>query len=85
MTALCPDPRLAEKVLRIILKTVAGPTLKPAITGVLRDVLMDELTIASPRLRQQLLEQHEAALEWWLWDYLIARPEPIYGLTTDEG
>ena len=77
------DPHLLDMTLKFILKVAANPTLKPEFVRLLRQHVVDLCESASPRLRQQLIEEHEAALEFWLVDY-IAPPKPIYTFTADE-
>jgi hypothetical protein len=77
------DPQLLDMTLKFILKVAASPTLKAQYVRLLRGHVVDLCESASPRLRRQLLEDHEAALEFWLTDY-IAPPTPIYTYTKDE-
>jgi hypothetical protein len=77
------DPQLLDMVLKQILKAAAHPNLKPEFVGLLRQHVVNFAGQASPRLRQQLTEDAEAALEYWLTEYL-APPKPICTFTADE-
>ena len=77
------DTQLLNNVLKVVLRAAADPGLKKEFVRLVREHVVNFATNASPRLRQQLIEQHEAALDFWLIDYL-AKPKATYTYTKDE-
>jgi hypothetical protein len=73
---------LLNNVLKVVLRAASDPGLKKEFVRLVREHVVNYATNASPRLRQQLIEAHEAALDFWLTEYL-APPTPIYTYETD--
>ena len=66
MTA--PDPLLIAKVTRLALQMLATDTLRPTVTSAVMELVMDSVSLASPKLRRELIDHHRAALDWVLRD-----------------
>jgi hypothetical protein len=71
-----PTPAQLNKVLHDILIAVACPTIKDEVQHLIRESVMADFPSASPKARQKLLDGHDAALDWWTWDYLLTADRP---------
>ena len=76
------NERLLDSALKIILKAAAYPDSKAIITGLVRQHVVDFASAATPRLRQQLITDHEIALEYWLTEY-IGEPSATFTFADD--
>jgi hypothetical protein len=74
------DPLLTATVLKLILKIAAHETLKPEFEALLRQHVVNMCSSTSPRIRMTVLEDCEAALNYWLIDFL-AEPKPTFTYT----
>jgi hypothetical protein len=74
MTDSIPNPILLEKVLRFALIELATPTIRRQVVAVLRALVLEETQSASPRVRRELIEAHEAAFDYLTSEYLIQTP-----------
>ena len=63
-----PDPLLVAKMTRLALQMLATDTLRPTVTSAAMELVMDSVSLASPKLRRELMDHHRAALDWVLRD-----------------
>ena len=63
-----PDPLLVAKMTRLALQMLATDTLRPTVTSAAMELVMDSVSLASPKLRRELIDLHRAALDWVLRD-----------------
>ena len=63
-----PDPLLIAKMTRLALQILATDTLRPTVTSAVMELVMDSVSLASPKLRRELIDLHRAALDWVLRD-----------------
>ena len=61
-----PDPLLIAKVTRLALQILATDTLRPTVTSAVMELVMNSVSLASPKLRRELMDRHRAALDWVL-------------------
>jgi hypothetical protein len=66
MTA--PNPLLVKKMTRMALGFLATDMYRPTLEGACLLELLDQLQVASPKVRRELLEEHMLALSWILRD-----------------
>ena len=73
-----PDPLLIAKMTRLALQILATDTLRPTVTSAVMELVMDSVSLASPKLRRELIDLHRAALDWVLRDAFTSQvPAPI--------
>lgn len=75
-----PDPRLAEVVLKRILEAVDSQKDDMQILGMIKSAAVGDTAAMSPQLRNDFIQQHLDALEWWLsGDWAKVWPVFVYG------
>ena len=73
-----PDPLLVAKMTRLALQMLATDTLRPTVTSAAMELVMNSVSLASPKLRRELIDLHLAALDWVLRDAFTSQvPAPI--------
>ena len=81
MTA--PDPLLVAKVTRLALQILATDTVRPTVTSAVMELVMNSVSLASPKLRRELIDLHLAALDWVLRDAFTSQvPAPTFNMDT---
>ena len=79
-----PDPLLIAKTTRLALQFLATDTMRPTVTSAVMELVMEDVSLASPKLRRQLMDEHSAALDWVLRDaYTSQVPTPTFIMDTD--
>ena len=63
MTAT-PNPILIKKMQRMALQILASATPRTTVTSTAMELVMEDVSLASPKLRRELLDAHLAALDW---------------------
>ena len=63
-----PDPILIYKMQRLALQFLATSEVRTTVTSAVMELVMDDVSVASPKLRRELIDQHRAALDWVLKD-----------------
>ena len=66
MTA--PDPLLIAKMTRIALQILSTAEPRSKVTSPAAELVLESISLASPKLRRELLDAHLEALEWILAD-----------------
>lgn len=63
-----PDPLLLTKMHRLAIQILATAEPRSTVTSAAAEIVMDDVSLASPKLRRELLDAHLAALDWILKD-----------------
>ena len=63
-----PNPLLVTKMTRFALQILSTAEPRSTVTSAAAELVMDDVSLASPKLRLELLDDHLAALEWILAD-----------------
>ena len=79
-----PDPLLVAKVTRLALQILATDTLRPTVTSAVMELVMDSVSLASPKLRRELIDLHRAALDWVLRDAFTSQVPAGANASPDE-
>ena len=59
-----PNPILIKKMQRMALQILASATPRTTVTSTAMELVMEDVSLASPKLRRELLDAHLAALDW---------------------
>ena len=63
-----PDPLLIAKMTRIALQILSTAEPRSKVTSPAAELVLESISLASPKLRRELLDAHLEALEWILAD-----------------
>ena len=63
-----PNPLLVAKMSRLALQILATATPRTTVTSAAADLVLEQVSLASPKLRRELLDAHLEALDWLLKD-----------------
>ena len=79
-----PDPLLVTKMTRIALQILSTAEPRSRVTSPAAELVLESISLASPKLRRELLDDHLAALEWILQDAFKAQvPTATFNMETD--
>ena len=79
-----PDPLLIAKTTRLALQFLATDTMRPTVTSAVMELVMDDVSLASPKLRRELIDSHLAALDWTFADAFKSQmPTATFIMDTD--
>ncbi|WP_426515100.1 hypothetical protein ACPPVQ_10795 [Diaminobutyricibacter sp. McL0618] len=85
ITPTAPDPVLAELVLSRILMFAADERVT-RFGAMIRELAAEDTALLSPHLRNEFIDKHIAAYEWWLsLDWRTDRQPPVFVYDTPEG
>ena len=79
-----PDPLLIAKMTRLALQILATDTLRPTVTSAVMELVMDSVSLASPKLRREQIDLHRAALDWVLRDAFTSQVPAVANATPAE-
>ena len=68
-----PHPLLVAKMSRLALQILATATPRTTVTSAAAELVMEQVSLASPKLRRELLDAHLAALDFLLSDCFKAQ------------
>ena len=71
-----PNPLLVAKMTRLALQILATDTMRPTVTSAVMGLVMESVSLASPKLRRELIDCHWAALDWVLRDAFTSQVAP---------
>ena len=63
-----PNPLLVTKMTRIALQILSTAEPRSKVTSPAAELVLESISLASPKLRRELLDAHLAALDWILKD-----------------
>ena len=66
---------------RLALRILATDTMRPTVTSAVMGLVMESVSLASPKLRRELIDLHLAALDWVLRDAFTSQaPKPTFNM-----
>ena len=79
-----PNPLLVTKMTRLALQILSTAEPRSTVTSAAAELVMDDVSLASPKLRRELLDDHLEALDWLLKDAFKAQvPSPTFNTGTE--
>ena len=63
-----PEPLLVTKMTRLALQILSTAEPRSTVTSAAAELVMEQVSLASPKLRRELLDAHLEALDWLLKD-----------------
>ena len=79
-----PNPLLLTKMHRLAIQILATAAPRSTVTSAAAELVMEDVSLASPKLRRELLDAHLAALDWILKDAFTSQvPAPTFIIDTE--
>ena len=78
-----PNPLLVTKMTRIALQILSTAEPRSKVTSPAAELILESISLASPKLRRELLDDHLAALDWILKDAFTSQvPKATFTIET---
>ena len=77
-----PEPLLLAKMQRIAMQVLSVAEPRSTVTSAAADLVLGQVSFASPKLRRELLDAHLVALDWLLSDCFKSQ-QPTATFSTD--
>ena len=78
-----PNPLLLTKMHRLAIQILATAEPRSTVTSAASELVMEQVSLASPKLRRELLDAHLAALDWILKDAFTSQvPKATFNTDT---
>ena len=78
-----PNPLLVAKMSRLALQILATAAPRSTVTSAAAELVLEQVSLASPKLRRELLDDHLAALDWILKDAFTSQvPKATFNTDT---